>query len=291
MGGIASTKASNDDTRSGRVRFAGLTLDRPLVMGIVNVTPDSFYDGGYHQEIAAAIAHGRRLMEEGADILDIGGESTRPGAAPVKPDVEAARVVPVVQALAAAGAVVSIDTRRALVMREAVDAGATIINDVTALTGDTGSLAAVTETGASAILMHMQGEPQTMQVNPSYDDVVSEVATYLAGRVAVCRSAGIEPGRLAVDPGIGFGKTPGHNLDLLASIDRLARLGVAVVVGASRKGFIGTLSRGERAPDRLPGSIAAALAAVARGAHIIRVHDVAATLQALAIWRAVEERD
>jgi dihydropteroate synthase len=286
-----TARLAHDHVAAGELRFAGLALDRPLVMGIVNVTPDSFYDGGYHPDPASAIAHGRQLLAEGADILDIGGESTRPGAAPVKPEAEIARVVPVVSALAAAGALVSVDTRRAPVMRAAIEAGAKIVNDVTALEGDRDSLDVVAETGVSAVLMHMQGDPQTMQISPSYDDVVSEVSGYLAGRLAACRTAGIGPERLSVDPGIGFGKTPGHNLDLLANLDRLARLGVAVTLGVSRKGFIGALARGVRPNERLPGSLAAALAGVARGARILRVHDVAATRQALAVWQAIEDRD
>lgn len=290
MAGLPSAN-KNDATpapAAGVLRFAGLALDQPLVMGIVNVTPDSFSDGGLHAETETAIAHGRRLREEGAEILDIGGESTRPGAAPLAPDAEMARVVPVIRALAADGALVSVDTRRAVVMRAALEAGARIVNDVTALTGDAESLNVVWESGASVVLMHMRGEPQTMQVNPVYADVVREVSTYLAERVKVCRAAGMGAERIAVDPGIGFGKTVEHNLALLAGVDRLRTLGVAVLVGASRKAFIGKLSRGEPAPERVAGSVAAALAAVSRGAHIVRVHDVAATRQALAIWRGVE---
>jgi len=273
---------------AGVSRFAGFALDRPLIMGIVNVTPDSFSDGGLYAETEAAIAHGRKLIVEGADIVDIGGESTRPGAAPLNPETEMARVLPVVRALSADGACISIDTRRAAVMRAALAAGARIVNDVTALTGDGDSLAVVRGSDAAVVLMHMLGEPQTMQVNPTYADVVGEVSSYLAGRVQACRAAGIEPERIAVDPGIGFGKTVEHNLALLAGIERLRALGVTVLVGASRKAFIGKLSRGEAAPERVPGSVAAALAAVSRGAHIVRVHDVAATRQALAVWRAVE---
>lgn len=288
---LAPDRTQGNDAETGGLCFAGLLLDRPLVMGIVNVTPDSFYDGGYHPDPTTAIAHGRQLLAEGADILDIGGESTRPGAPPVKPDAEIARVVPVVAALAGEGALVSIDTRRARVMRAAIEAGAKIVNDVTALTGDPDSLDVVAQTGVSAVLMHMQGDPQTMQISPTYDDVVAEVSSYLANRVAACRAAGIPPERLSVDPGIGFGKTPGHNLDLLASIGRLARLGVAVTIGVSRKGFIGTLDRGARPNERLPGSLVANLAAAERGAHILRVHDVAAMRQALAVWQAIRERE
>jgi dihydropteroate synthase len=257
-------------------------------MGIVNVTPDSFSDGGQHATADAAIAHGRRLIDEGADIVDVGGESTRPGSQPITEQEELARVLPVVRGLAAAGALVSIDTRRAAVMRAALDAGARIVNDVTALTSDCDSLGVVARSSASVVLMHMQGEPQTMQRAPHYDDVVGEVRDYLKGRVAACVAAGIAAERIAVDPGIGFGKTVEHNLLLLANLDKLAGPGVALVLGASRKGFIAALSgRREPANERLAGSLAAALAAVARGADIVRVHDVAATVQALAVWQAV----
>jgi dihydropteroate synthase len=260
-------------------------------MGIVNVTPDSFSDGGLYADTDAAIAQGRRLQAEGAEILDIGGESTRPGATPLAPDAEIERVVPVIRALVREGALVSVDTRRAVVMRAAIEAGARIVNDVTALDGDEESLNVVRDSGVSVVLMHMRGEPQTMQVNPTYDDVVKDVVGYLRGRVEACRAAGIGRERIAVDPGIGFGKTVEHNLQLLSGIDRLRALGVAVLVGASRKAFIGKLSRGEAAPERVPGSIAAALAAVARGAHIVRVHDVAATRQALDVWCAIARQD
>ncbi len=269
--------------------FAGLTLDVPRVMGVVNVTPDSFSDGGEFATADEAIAHGHRLLDEGADIIDVGGESTRPGAAPVAADEELRRVIPVVRALARAGAIVSIDTRRAAVMRAAVAEGACIVNDVTALTFEPESLATVAACGAAVILMHMQGEPATMQKAPHYDDAPAEVAAYLADRVAACVAAGIPRERIAVDPGIGFGKTVTHNLQLIANLDRLKAIGVPIVIGVSRKSFIARLSRGEDAKARLPGSLAAALAAVARGATIVRVHDVAATRQALAVWRAIEE--
>lgn len=290
MAGLSNTgDNATPAPAAGVLRFAGLALDRPRVMGIVNVTPDSFSDGGLYGEADAAIAHGRRLLEEGADILDIGGESTRPGAAPLAPEVEMARVLPVIRTLAADGALVSVDTRHAAVMRAAVEAGARIINDVTALTGDAGSLAAVCDSGASVVLMHMLGDPQTMQVNPTYVDVVRDVSAYLGERVRACRAGGIGPERIAVDPGIGFGKTVEHNLALLAGVNGLLGLGVTVLIGASRKSFIGKLSRGEPAPDRVAGSVAAALAAVARGAHIVRVHDVAPTRQALSVWSAIAD--
>jgi dihydropteroate synthase len=271
------------------LRFAGFELTRPLIMGVVNVTPDSFYAGSQRPDPEAAIAHAERLLEEGADILDVGGESTRPGADPVEPDTELARILPVVTTLAEKGAVVSIDTRRAAVMRSAITAGARIVNDVTALTDDPGSLKIIVESGVSVVLMHMQGEPRTMQAAPHYINAPAEIEAYLASRITACRAAGIGPERLAIDPGIGFGKTVEHNLEILASLGRLRRLGVAILVGASRKEFIGKLSGGAGAEDRLPGSLAAALAAVSRGAHIVRVHDVAATKQALAVWQAIQE--
>ncbi len=267
--------------------FAGLSLDRPLIMGVVNVTPDSFSDGGAFLDAAAAVAHGRRLAAEGADIIDVGGESTRPGAEPVAPDVEASRVLPVVEALAKEGLVISIDTRHAAVMRRTLEAGARIVNDVTALTGDRDSLAVVAAAGASVILMHMQGAPTTMQRAPRYADVAADVRDFLASRVAACRSAGLPLSNIAVDPGIGFGKTDQHNLTLLRELERLREVGAAVLIGVSRKSFIARLSQGEDPAERLGGSLAAALAAVQHGADILRVHDVGATRQALAVWRAI----
>lgn len=267
--------------------FAGLALERPLIVGIVNVTPDSFSDGGDNYDVQAAIAAGRAMLAEGADILDVGGESTRPGAEPVGIEEECARVLPVIEVLAGGGAVVSIDSRHAAVMRAAVAAGAAIVNDVTALTGDPAGLETVAELKVPVILMHMQGEPRTMQADPRYDDVVAEVRDYLAGRAAACEAAGIAPRDIALDPGIGFGKTVEHNLALLRHLDAIAALGYPVLVGASRKSFIGKLSRGESPKERLGGSLAIALAAAERGAAILRVHDVAETAQALELWRAV----
>ena len=267
--------------------FAGLSLARPLIMGVVNVTPDSFSDGGETMDADAAVARGRALLAAGADIVDVGGESTRPGALPLDPRDESARVVPVIRALAAAGAVVSVDTRNARTMAAALDAGAGIVNDVTALTGDPDALALVARRGASVVLMHMRGDPRTMQDAPRYDDVVGDVADYLAGRVEACARAGIPRAKIAIDPGIGFGKTVEHNVALIAGLDRLAALGCAVLLGVSRKSFIGRLSRGEDAKNRLSGSLAAMLAGVARGADIVRVHDVAETRQALAVWAAI----
>ena len=267
--------------------FAGLILDRPRLMGIVNVTPDSFSDGGEAFARNAAVARGFTLAAEGADIIDVGGKSTRPGSEPVPVDEELARVVPVVKALAAAGLLVSIDTRRARVMAAAIDAGARIINDVTALTGDAEALPLVVRTGVAAVLMHMQGDPRTMQINPTYRDPVGEVHAWLAERVAVCERAGVPRDRLAVDPGIGFGKNVAHNVAILANLQVYRALGCTLLIGVSRKSFIFRLGGGEAPRDRLPGSLAAGLAAVEAGAQILRVHDVAATQQALTVFRAI----
>lgn len=270
------------------ITFAGLTLDRPVIMGILNATPDSFSDGGLHLDPGAAIAAGERMISEGAALLDVGGESTRPGSRPVTLEEEIRRVVPVVAGLAKRGHLVSIDTRHAAVMAAALDAGAAIVNDVTALTHEAESLPLVAARKAPVVLMHMRGTPETMGRLTDYADVAREVTDYLAGRLAACRAAGLGDGQLCLDAGIGFAKTPEQSACLVAATDQLAALGVAVLVGASRKSFIARLSRGEPAERRLPGSLAAALAAVARGAHILRVHDVAETAQALAIWQAVE---
>jgi dihydropteroate synthase len=270
-----------------RPPFAGLSLDRPRIMGIINVTPDSFSDGGRYASRDAAISHGRALLEAGADILDVGGESTRPGAAPVSLNEELDRVLPVVEALAAGGALVSIDTRHAAVMRAAVASGAGIINDVTALTGDPKSLETVATSGAVVVLMHMQGEPRTMQQDPSYRDAPLDIYDFFAERLAACHAAGIAPGRIALDPGIGFGKRDHHNLAILADLTLYHGLGCALLLGASRKSFISRLSRGEDVDHRLPGSIAAALAGLHRGIQMIRVHDVAETAQAVAVWHAI----
>jgi dihydropteroate synthase len=280
------------ETRDASPRqFAGLSLARTLIMGVVNVTPDSFSDGGDFASPEAAVAHGRSLIEAGADIVDIGGESTRPGSSSPDEAEERRRVLPVVRALTRAGAVVSIDTRRATIMRAAIAEGARIVNDVSALTFDPDGLAVIAATEASVVLMHMKGDPATMQKAPHYDDAPAEIAAYLAQRAAACRAAGLAPTRIALDPGIGFGKTVTHNLQILGTLGRIGALGYPVLVGVSRKSFIAKLSRGEAAKERLPGSIAAALAAVARGADIVRVHDVAATRQALAIWHAIAMHD
>ena len=218
--------------------FAGLSLDVPRILGIINVTPDSFSDGGEAFAVDDAVRQGRAMIVAGADVLDVGGESTRPGAQPVTVEEEISRIKPVVQALAGEGFTVSIDTRRALVMAAAIEAGASIVNDVTALTGDPDSLALASDSGLPVILMHMQGEPGTMQDNPQYDDAALEVFGYLKERVQICEAAGVKRDRIAVDPGIGFGKTLDHNLDILARLDIYRDLGCPVVLGASRKSFI-----------------------------------------------------
>ena len=270
-----------------RAPIAGLSLDRPRVMGILNVTPDSFSDGGDRADPAVAVRDGLAMLAAGADILDVGGESTRPGAQPVSLETERQRVLPVVAALAKAGAIVSVDTRHAAIMREAVAAGAAIINDVTALEGDPESLAAAAESGVPVILMHMQGEPQTMQANPTYDSAALDIYRYLADRLETCAAAGIDPARVVVDPGIGFGKTLAHNLQLFEQLALFQGLGCAVLLGASRKSFISKLYPRATGPkQRLGGSLAAALFGLQRGVQVLRVHDVAETCQAVALWQA-----
>jgi len=264
-----------------------LRLDQPRIAGIINVTPDSFSDGGLHFDAGAAIAHGLRLVEEGADLLDVGGESTRPGADEVSAKEEIARVVAVVEALAKQTSVpIAIDTSKPEVMRAAVAAGAGFINDVYALRRD-GALDAAADLKVPVCLMHMQGEPRTMQEAPHYDEVVSDVRRFLAERIFACEMSGIDKQRIVVDPGFGFGKTLEHNLALLRSLDEFAALGVPLLVGLSRKGMIGTLTGRENPADRAAGSAAAALLAVQKGAAIVRVHDVAATRDALAVWHGV----
>ncbi len=268
--------------RCGRFK---LSLERPLIMGVVNVTPDSFSDGGHHFDAGRAVEHARRLVEEGADLLDIGGESTRPGAAPVDLAEERRRVLPVLKALAGGTVPVSVDTRKPELMREAIAVGADMVNDVGALAAP-GALAAVAASPAAVCLMHMRGEPGTMQANPSYRDVVREVRDYLSARVAEAERAGIPRDRIVADPGFGFGKNLEHNLELLRSFPDLGALGVALLAGLSRKAMLGKIT-GREVGDRVHASIAAALIAVQNGAHIVRVHDVAATRDALAVWRAV----
>ncbi|MCU0887832.1 MAG: dihydropteroate synthase [Rubritepida sp.] len=269
--------------------FAGIPrhAGRPLVMGIVNCTPDSFSGDGLGAAHAAAIAQGEAMLAEGADLLDIGGESTRPGAAPVTPAEEQARVLPVIRALASR-APVSVDTRHAATMRAALDAGARIVNDVSALAFDPESLATVAAAGCPAVLMHMRTlDPRTMQQDIWYEDAPREVAAHLARRIAACEAAGIPRARLAVDPGIGFGKRIEDNLALIARLPLLASLGCTILVGASRKGFIGRITGAEAPAARLAGSLAVALEAARRGAHILRVHDVRATVEALRMQEAL----
>jgi dihydropteroate synthase len=258
------------------------------VMGVVNVTPDSFSDGGMYLEAGAAIEHGATLADEGAGILDIGGESTRPGALPVSEDEELRRVLPVLEGLAerGVGARISIDTSKATVASTAISAGATIVNDVTALRGDPEMAAVVAETGVECCLMHMLGEPRTMQDDPRYDDVVSEVKAFLEQRMALAVAAGIAEERILLDPGIGFGKTLEHNLELLRRIDELAQLGRPVVVGTSRKSFLGRLTGRSDPAQRVPGTIATCVIAYERGARIFRVHDVAPVHDALVVAAA-----
>ncbi len=282
VGQLASLTAKRPD-------WAGLALDRPLVMGVVNVTPDSFSDGGDFADPVSAIAAGRAMLAEGADIVDIGGESTRPGAAPVSPEEEIARVAPVIAALVDSGAVVSIDTRHAAVMEAALAKGARIVNDVSALTGDPASSRVVARAGAAVVLMHMKGEPATMQREPVYADAPIEVADYLALRIADCAAAGIGAERIVVDPGIGFGKRKAHNLEILERIALLHTLGCGLLLGVSRKSLIGALSNAAPPKDRLPGSLAGALHGLSQGVQLLRVHDVAATRQAIAIWQGIAD--
>jgi dihydropteroate synthase len=271
--------------------FAGafrLSLERPLILGIVNVTPDSFSDGGRLGSSRAAVDHASKLRDEGADILDVGGESTRPGAPPVAVDEEMRRVLPVIEALAESGCVVSVDTRKPEVMRAALQAGAAMVNDVMALRAP-GALETVAASQAAVCLMHMQGDPQTMQQAPGYRDVVAEVRGFLRQRIAACEQAGIARERLVIDPGFGFGKTLAHNLTLLRELGRLGELGVPVLAGLSRKSMLGALT-GREVDAREFAGIAAHLAAVARGARLVRVHHVAAMRDALVVWNAVEEQ-
>jgi dihydropteroate synthase len=273
-----------------RIRDRELVLGRrALVMGIVNVTPDSFSDGGQFTATDLAVAHARKLIEEGADVLDVGGESTRPGATPVALDEELRRVLPVVEALAGK-TTISVDTSKAEVARQCLTAGAHIINDVTALTGDAAMLDVARESGAGVILMHMQGMPATMQLDPKYDDVMAEIAGYLNERLRRVVAAGLAPEQIVLDPGVGFGKRFAHNLEILARLHELVRLGRPICLGVSRKGFLGKIT-GRTAPQDL----AAASAAVAcwgvlhQTAHILRVHDVAVTRDAVLVSEALAE--
>jgi dihydropteroate synthase len=279
--------AERDRLTAPRPDFAGLSMDRPRIMGILNVTPDSFSDGGLFLKPEAALM-GARQMAAHADMLDIGGESTRPGAVEVAVDEEIQRTAPVISAMRAAGIAkaISIDTRKAAVAQAALKAGASVVNDVTAMTFDAGMAAVVAASRAPVILMHSIATPQTMQAEARYDDVLLDVYDALAARVAEAEAAGIPRHQIAIDPGIGFGKTLAHNLALLARLSLFHSLGLPVLLGASRKRFIGTLSGEEDAARRMPGSLAVALAGVAQGMQMIRVHDVAETRGALTLWQA-----
>ncbi len=266
--------------------WAGLPTDRPLVMGILNVTPDSFSDGGLHAATADAVAHGYRLLAEGADLIDVGGESTRPGAAEVPASLEQARILPVIRALAAEGAVVSVDTRHAATMAAGLDAGARIVNDVSGLAFDLRAADVVRERRCPVVVQHMRGVPATMADLARYGDVAVEVTRELAARLD---AAGLDPALVMVDPGIGFAKLPPHNLEMLARLPLLLNLGCRVLVGASRKGFLGAAAAEPEPASRIPGSLAAGMAAVLGGAAMLRVHDVAATVQALRIWTGIAD--
>lgn len=271
-----------------RAALAGLDMDLPRLMGILNVTPDSFSDGGLFLAPEAALEQARRMAEAGADILDIGGESTRPGAALVSVSDEIARTAPIIAALVAGGfaAPVSIDTRKAEVASAALAAGAEIVNDVAALGFDAAMAGVVAKADVPVVLMHAKGAPATMQDDPRYEDVLLDVYDFLADRVAVAEAAGIPRSRIVIDPGIGFGKTAAHNLALLRRLSLFHGLGCAILLGASRKRFIGAVSGEERAERRVPGSLAVALHGVAQGVQILRVHDVRETGSALALWQA-----
>lgn len=276
-----------------RWRCRSLTLDvaaRPLVMGIVNVTPDSFSDGGKYYDPAAAVDHALKLVADGADILDVGGESTRPGATPVLLDEELRRVVPVVTELAKRTAVpISVDTMKAEVARRCLDAGAHIINDVTGLRGDPDMVRVAVESGAGVVVMHMKGNPQTMQLDPNYADVVGEIGAFFDERIAALTAAGIPRDAICLDPGIGFGKKLDHTLTQLANLGAYTRCGLPVCLGVSRKGFLGQITGRDR-PERMPASLAVACFAVAQGAaQVLRVHDVAPTRDAVKVWEAIHQ--
>ncbi len=268
--------------------WAGLTLDRPRVMGILNVTPDSFSDGGAHADPAGAIDAGRALAAAGADIVDVGGESTRPGAHPIDPAEEIRRTIPVIRALAAAGVRVSIDTRNAATMEAALDAGAAIVNDVSALAHDPAAAPLLAARRVPMVLMHMRGTPATMMAQASYGDVAADIATELSARIAAAEAAGIARDAICLDPGIGFAKHPAHSIEVLRRLPELAALGRPLLVGISRKGFIGRISGVPEPRNRLAGSLAAGLFALSRGAAILRVHDVGATVEAVRVWRVLD---
>jgi len=278
-----------DQLTAPRATIAGLDLARPLLMGVVNVTPDSFSDGGVHFGADRAIAHGVALAKQGARILDIGGESTRPGAETVPVAEECDRVLPVIRGLRAAGVStpISIDTRKAEVAAAALGAGADIVNDVSALSYDADMISVLINSAAPVCVMHAQGDPKTMQANPVYDDVLLDVYDYLASRVAFAEGHGIDKSRIMVDPGIGFGKTKDHNLALIRGLSLFHGLGCPVLLGVSRKRFIGTIGDAPEARDRAPGSIAIGLEGFRQGVQILRVHDVDESRQAQALWQAI----
>lgn len=273
-------------SRGWRLRGVEFLLDRPRIMGVVNVTPDSFSDGGHYKGAREAIEHGLRLIDEGADLIDVGGESTRPGADPVPTEEELRRVLPVVEGLAAAGVLVAIDTSKASVAIRAVQAGAVIVNDVTAL-GDPDMAAVVADQEAGLVVMHMQGNPRTMQAEPRYDDVVAEVSGFLVERAAVAEAAGVERRSIAIDPGIGFGKTVDHNLALLRDLGVFADLGYPLLVGTSRKTFLGKITGRTSPDDRDLASAVSVALAIERGADILRVHNVTACKEAALLALAI----
>lgn len=267
--------------------WAGFALDRPLIMAILNITPDSFSDGGRHYDPETAIAAGRAMRDAGADILDIGGESTRPNAGHVPADEECRRIISVIKTLAAEGAIISVDTRNAATMRAALDAGARIVNDVSGLKYDSAAAALIAQRGCPVILMHMRGTPMTMNCQAQYDDLVEDVLAELAATRNAALAAGIAPADIALDPGLGFAKQGNQNITLLQATSRFVALGHPVLIGLSRKAFIGAASGQPDPAKRLPGSLAAGLYALSQGAHILRVHDVGETVQAVKIWQAL----
>lgn len=276
-----------DRIAAPRAPIAGVSMDSPRIMGIVNVTPDSFSDGGDHFEAEAAIEHARKLAAEGADFVDIGAESTRPGSSPVAENEELRRLLPVLKGLAGLTVPLSADTRKPEIMLEAAAAGAAILNDVSALTFAPDSLSTAAKLNLPTVLMHAQGDPQTMQDNPVYKDAVIEVYDFLESRIEAAAAAGIHRDRIIADPGIGFGKTLAHNLSLLQSISIFHGLGVPLLAGTSRKGFVQELTNAEGPKEAVEGSVAAALDAVSQGVQIIRTHDVHATYQALSLWKSL----
>jgi dihydropteroate synthase len=283
----AALQAARARLTAAPASWAGLPVERPLVMGVLNVTPDSFSDGGAHADAGSAIAAGLAMAEAGAALIDVGGETTRPRAAPTPPEEERRRILPVIRGLAAQGVAVSVDTRHAATMKAALEAGARVVNDVSALAHDPEAARVVAEAGCPVVLMHMRGTPATMHEHAQYTDVALEVARELAARIAFAEAAGIARAAIAIDPGIGFAKMAPDNIALLQRLPLLLNLGCPLLVGVSRKLFIGTLS-GEKVPTRrLPGSLAAALHAAQHGAAILRVHDVAETVQAVRVWRGL----